>query len=315
LPRDRERVELTESVALSKFACPACGGEAVWNPTKGRLVCPFCGTESAAKPDRDVAVAEHDLLGALRAAPGAAGDAVPAKRQVKCQSCNAISSLDSSRQAQNCEFCGSAQLVPYAETTPAHRPESVLPFTLSESEARDGIRRWYGNLWLAPSALKKKALTDTVRGVYLPYWTFDAQVDAVWTAEAGHYYYTTETYEQGGRVQTRQVRHVRWEPAAGRVQQNFSLKMPQSLLAGPSWLFTKPIPGRFWHTAITTQQIVDQFIYGHMPLWHSCAGINQYFDDGRINFRVSTVSRRPKGLSQHSSTINILCFKRHVLFQ
>jgi len=114
LPHDPERVELTESVALSKFACPACGGEAVWNPTKGRLVCPFCGTESAAKPDRDVAVAEHDLLGALRAAPGAAGDAVPAKRQVKCQSCNAISSLDPSRQAQNCEFCGSAQLVPYA---------------------------------------------------------------------------------------------------------------------------------------------------------------------------------------------------------
>ena len=221
MPHDPERVELTESVALSKFACPACGGEAVWNPTKGRLVCPFCGTESAAKPDRDVAVAEHDLLGALRAAPGAAGDAVPAKRQVKCQSCNAISSLDPSRQAQNCEFCGSAQLVPYAETTPAHRPESVLPFTLSESEARDGIRRWYGNLWLAPSALKKKALTDTVRGVYLPYWTFDAQVDAVWTAEAGHYYYTTETYEQGGRVQTRQVRHVRWEPAAGRVQHFF----------------------------------------------------------------------------------------------
>ena len=36
-----------------------------------------------------------------------------------------------------------------------------------------------------------------MRGIYLPYWTFDAQVDAQWTAEAGHYYYTTETYERG----------------------------------------------------------------------------------------------------------------------
>jgi predicted RNA-binding Zn-ribbon protein involved in translation (DUF1610 family) len=187
---------LTESVALSKFACPACGGEAVWNPAKSRLVCPFCGTESTARLDRDGAIAEHDLLGALRAAPGIAGEAGTAKREVKCQSCNAISLLDPSRQAQNCEFCGSAQLVPYAETTPAHRPESVLPFTLPETEARDRIRAWYRSLWLAPSALAKKALTDTVRGVYLPYWTFDAQVDAAWTAEAGHYYYTTETYEQ-----------------------------------------------------------------------------------------------------------------------
>ena len=145
----------------------------------------------------------------------------PIRRQVKCRSCNAISVLDPSRQAQNCEFCGSAQLVPYEETKPAFRPESVLPFKVSESAARDRIRAWYGKLWLAPSALAKRALTDTVRGIYLPYWTFDARVDAEWTAEAGYYYYTTETFEQDGRVQTRQVQHVRWEPAAGRFQQSF----------------------------------------------------------------------------------------------
>jgi hypothetical protein len=129
--------------------------------------------------------------------------------------------LDPKRQAQNCEFCGSAQLVPYEETKAAFRPESVLPFKLSESAARDAIRAWYGKLWLAPSALKRRAMTDTVRGVYLPYWTFDARVDAEWTAEAGHYYYTTESYSEGGQTRTREVRHVRWEPAAGRVQHFF----------------------------------------------------------------------------------------------
>ena len=126
-------------------------------------------------------------------------------RQVKCQSCNAISVFDPKRQAQNCEFCGSAQLVPYEETKPAFRPESVLPFVVSETAARDRIRQWYGKLWLAPDALKRRALTDTVNGVYLPYWTFDAQVDAQWTAEAGHYYYTTETYTENGQRATRQV--------------------------------------------------------------------------------------------------------------
>jgi hypothetical protein len=55
----------------------------------------------------------------------------------------------------------------------------------------------------------------------VPYWTFAARVDADWTAEAGHYYYTTETYEQDGRTQTRQVQHVRWEPAAGRLEHAF----------------------------------------------------------------------------------------------
>ncbi len=212
---------MTETTALSKFACPACGGEAVWNPAKQKLVCPFCGTESPARLDAGGEIVEHDLVSALRGIGDDARGWQAEKRQVRCQSCNAISVLDPKRQAQNCEFCGSAQLVPYTETKPAFRPESVLPFKLAESAARDAIRAWYGRLWLAPSALKKKAMTDTVRGVYLPYWTFDARVDAAWTAEAGHYYYTTETFDEGGRTQTRQVQHVRWEPASGRLQHFF----------------------------------------------------------------------------------------------
>jgi hypothetical protein len=43
-----------------------------------------------------------------------------------------------------------------------------------------------------------------------------------WEADAGHYYYTTETYRDAkGNTQTRQVRHVRWEPAAGVVEHFF----------------------------------------------------------------------------------------------
>jgi hypothetical protein len=211
----------TETVALSKFACPACGGEANWNPAKQKLVCPFCGTESPAKLDAAGGIVEHDLVAALRGLGDERRGWQVERRQVKCRSCNAISVLDPARQAQNCEFCGSAQLVPYEEAKPGFRPESVLPFTVSEPQARDRIRAWYGRLWLAPNRLKKQALTDTVRGVYLPYWTFDAQVDATWTAEAGHYYYTTETYVENGQTRTRQVQHVRWVPAAGRVQHFF----------------------------------------------------------------------------------------------
>ncbi len=212
---------MSETVALSKFACPACGGEANWNPARQRLVCPFCGTESPAKLDAAGTVQEHDLVQALRGIGEDRRGWRAEKRQVKCRSCQAISVLDPKRQAQNCEFCGSAQLVPYEEAKPAFRPESVLPFTVSEPQARERIRAWYGKLWLAPGALRKKALTDTVRGVYLPYWTFDARVDAAWTADAGHTYTTTETTTENGQTRTRQVRQVRWEPAAGRLQHVF----------------------------------------------------------------------------------------------
>ncbi|HEY5862928.1 MAG TPA: zinc ribbon domain-containing protein [Casimicrobiaceae bacterium] len=212
---------MSEVDAHNKFACPACGGEAIWNPAKQKLVCPFCGTESPLLRDPGGALVEHDLAAALRELPHGDRGWPAHKRQVRCQSCKAISVLDPARQAQNCEFCGSAQLVPYEGTKDAFRPESVLPFKVSEGNARDRIRAWYGKLWLAPSALKKRALTDTVHGIYLPYWTFDAQVDAQWTAEAGHYYYTTETYVENGQMRSRQVQQIRWEPAAGRLSHFF----------------------------------------------------------------------------------------------
>ena len=58
-----------ETVALSKFACPACGGEAVWNPAKQKLVCPFCGTESPYKVTETGQIEELDLVRALREMP------------------------------------------------------------------------------------------------------------------------------------------------------------------------------------------------------------------------------------------------------
>jgi hypothetical protein len=203
-----------------RFACPACGGEANWNPGKQKLVCPFCGTESPA-PATAGPIVEHDLAQALRSMADQPTGWQLEKRSVRCQSCRAVSVLDPKRQAGNCEFCGSAQLVPYEESHPAFRPESVLPFKVTLTEARDRIRRWYGKRWLAPGKLKRKALTDTVHGAYLPYWTFDANVRARWSAEAGHYYYTTQTYSQNGRTLTRQVRHVRWVPAAGELTHFF----------------------------------------------------------------------------------------------
>ena len=123
------------AVARRKFECPACGGEAQWNPAKHALVCPYCGTESPAEleqRDDTTVIVEHDLATALRSIPDSARGWNAEKVSVQCQSCKAISVFDPARQAQRCQFCGSAQLVPYDEAKPAFRPESVLPFKVSE---------------------------------------------------------------------------------------------------------------------------------------------------------------------------------------
>jgi hypothetical protein len=87
---------------------------------------------------------------------------------------------------------------------------------------REAIRQWYGSRWFAPNKLGKSALTDTVHGIYIPYWTFDAQVSADWTATSGDYYYVSESYtDSQGKSRTRQVRKVRWYPSSGHLDHFF----------------------------------------------------------------------------------------------
>ncbi len=215
-----------DATAQKKFSCPACGGEAQWNPAKKALICPFCGLTSPAQAELNAqgeqVIVEHDLVAALRGIPDDQRGWQAKKISVKCQSCQAISVFDPERVGQRCDFCGSTALVPYEEIKEAFRPESLLPMKISETQVRDSIRRWYGNRWFAPNKLKRGALTDIVKGLYIPYWTFDAQVHAAWTAESGYYYYETETYrDANGNTQTRQVQKIRWEPSSGALDHFF----------------------------------------------------------------------------------------------
>jgi hypothetical protein len=214
------------ATAQQKFACPACGAEATWNPDKQALLCGYCGTVSPAtletKPGGGAVIQEHDLVATLRSIPDSARGWQAAKTQVRCQHCNAISVFDPQRVGQRCDFCGSASLVPYSEVKEAFRPESLLPFKLSENQVRDAIRHWYRTRWFAPNKLKTRALTDTVKGIYIPYWTFDARVHADWQAESGYYYYETEYYtDANGHQQSRQVQKIRWEWSSGSLDHFF----------------------------------------------------------------------------------------------
>ena len=215
----------SEVSALKKHPCPECGGDAEWDAAKRALACPFCGTVLPSTDGEDpmgAAIVEHDLESTLAAIPDETHGLQAEKKSVRCESCRAISIFDPTRAAQRCDFCGSPAIVPADDLNDAITPESLLPAAIPQTQVRDQLRQWYGSRWFAPNKLKSLALTDTLTGIYLPYWTFDAQVDADWTAESGYYYYETETYEDSnGKTQTRQVRRTRWESSSGSLSHFF----------------------------------------------------------------------------------------------
>ena len=216
---------MAEVSALRKHPCPECGGDAEWSAARKALACPYCGTILPWTDGGDplgATISEQDLEAALGSMGSENRGLRTEKKSVKCESCQAISIFDPDRAAQRCDFCGSPAIVPVDDLTDLITPESLLPAVIAATQVRDQLRAWYGSRWWAPTKLKRAALTDQLHGIYLPYWTFDAHVDAHWTAESGYYYYTTETYRgSDGKTATRQVRQTRWENSAGELAHFF----------------------------------------------------------------------------------------------
>lgn len=199
--------------------CTNCKGNLAWDADAGALKCDRCG--ELARPDGDEAAAgvvERDLQAGL-SAPQPAWDLGAQAREVTCGECGATVEFPDGVAATSCSFCGSPQVLAQSARRELVQPESVVPFGVARATAEERFKFWIAKLWFRPSDLKHKAQIADLRGVYVPFWTFDCHVASSWTAQAGYYYYVTvsRTVTVNGKTETRQVqeRRIRWESASG----------------------------------------------------------------------------------------------------
>src|SRR5438067_189290 len=209
---------MTDGGAARQFPCSQCGANLTFTPGTTHLTCPYCGHVEEV-PVEAGEIQEHDLEAALASAPKARGWGTET-RSIRCENCGATTAFTAEQVAGACAFCGSSKVVQQAAREDLIQPESVVPFKIDRKQAAQRFKDWLGHLWFRPNALKKSGELAKIAGVYLPFWTFDAQTSSDWTAEAGYYYYETESYqeqdENGNWVtKTREVQRTRWEPAAG----------------------------------------------------------------------------------------------------
>jgi len=216
---------MTKSDQEFRFPCTQCGAELRFSPGSDTLVCDHCGTVNTVPQSRDraTALAERDYLATLNASEQQAE--MQDQRLIHCNTCGAEFDLPANTQATQCPFCASSVVT----DTGAHRrikPAALLPFAKSEPEARSAMTTWLGALWFAPNGLQEYARKGrTMQGIYVPYWTYDADTKSRYTGQRGTIYYVTETVrvEVNGRMQSRQqqVQKIRWSSAAGRVARWF----------------------------------------------------------------------------------------------
>ncbi|MBY6138906.1 TFIIB-type zinc finger domain-containing protein [Leisingera daeponensis] len=204
-----------------RFPCPNCGADYRFDPAAGALICGHCGhrEEVRSGPWRGTALQELDFRAA--AAEQLPKAEIEITRVSTCPNCAAQVEFDPDTHAKECPFCATPVVTGTGENRHI-KPKGVLPFAVEERAAHKAMTDWLGALWFAPGGLKQYARKGRrMQGIYVPYWTYDAQTRSSYTGQRGTVYYVTETFQQDGKTRTRQVAKVRWTPVSGRVQRFF----------------------------------------------------------------------------------------------
>jgi predicted RNA-binding Zn-ribbon protein involved in translation (DUF1610 family) len=199
-----------------KKACANCGAELKFKPGSHQLTCEYCGYEEFIEPSMS-SFEELELQHYLKVVgENAYTETI---QLLQCKNCGANQHVEENYKSLDCVYCGEPLILEDAQEEGWILPGALVPFQLDTKKAHLIFKTWVDRLWFAPNKLKRAALApEGLHGLYLPYWTFDANLFASYQGQRGDYYYETQTYRTNKGKQTRQVRKTRWTYASGEVK-------------------------------------------------------------------------------------------------
>ena len=223
LDSNGELKDAAKLMSATEKKCPSCGAALEFNAAVGKLKCPFCETEvdipAAEKPEEDPEKPKK-LAGIGQVQKEGATDEIEldlnnleksgnrdwgtATKVFNCKNCGAEIVMDVNSLSTTCPYCGSNHVTEAGDDAGTLSPGGVVPFKITQQQAGELFRKWIGGKLFAPNAAKKSAKAESFQGIYLPYWTFDAQTETDFTGQYG--INRTEHYrDSDGKDQTRTV--------------------------------------------------------------------------------------------------------------
>ncbi|MBO4457784.1 MAG: hypothetical protein J5802_08695 [Butyrivibrio sp.] len=185
-------------MALQEYECPACGGAMEFNPKTQKLKCPFCDSEFDVKDY----VANHNSSSAGTATEdtsSAEGEASEPLFVYSCGSCGGEIITTESLGSTKCPFC-SNNIVVKEKFTGEFKPDYIIPFSKTKEDAVNTYKSYVAARKLIPPVFAEKNHIDEIRGIYVPFWlynatehfsaTYDATKKRIWE---DHRYVYTET--------------------------------------------------------------------------------------------------------------------------
>ncbi len=167
---------------LLSYKCPCCGGEIEFDTSLQEMKCPYCDTTfdvAALKEYDDTLNTPQEDTMQWETEPGTQweeGEEDNISVYI-CNSCGGEIVGDDTTAATACPFCGSPVIMT-GKLSGALKPDFVIPFKLDKKQAKQGLLNHLKGKLLLPNVFKDQNHIDEIKGIYVPFWLFDADTNA-----------------------------------------------------------------------------------------------------------------------------------------
>ena len=145
------------------------------------MKCPYCGTEfdidSLKGYDECLKQDGQDEMNWQIPSAQWSEDEASGMREYICNSCGGEIMGDSTSAATDCPYCGN-HVVMANQFSGSLRPDYVIPFKLDKEAAKEALKKHLCGKRLLPKVFKNENHIDEIKGIYVPFWLFDADADA-----------------------------------------------------------------------------------------------------------------------------------------
>lgn len=167
------------------YKCPSCGAPLTFKSETQLFGCDYCESsytlealkqlygENEASAEENAHETEPEWNGGTDWKSGETDNLI----EYNCPSCGAQIFADATTGATSCVYCGNATIIP-GQFSGSLRPDYVIPFKLNKEDAKKAFKANCKGKKLLPGNFITENTLESIKGVYVPFWLFDCDVDA-----------------------------------------------------------------------------------------------------------------------------------------
>lgn len=242
---------------VMEYKCPRCNGILEFDSRLQKMRCPYCDSVFTVEEmqGKDAALGQKPPA---QQAQQTQDPELSSMGVYTCNSCGGELVADENTAATHCPFCGNPVMLT-GRLSGQWKPDLVIPFRKTKEDAKQALREFTAGKKLLPKLFRSENHIDEVKGVYVPFWLFDAETDTRASFEG----IRTRTWRQGEYQYTERKHYdVVREGTIGfdNVPVDGSAKMPADLMESlEPYDTTQAMP---FQTAFLSGYLADKYDVG-----------------------------------------------------